>query len=238
MPLQKTSKDFFYKYIKIFKNILKSTFFYCRAPFLLKCERLHSIMNMAIKGQCNLPSIAKRSIMQTVTKITFVIFEDIEIEQYWTQTLQPVRNRFMELVNNDNFPKAYHQEEVRLAVIDVLECLIGIVQLLFFFYCCLCEKKQYRTECLNPFVSLSGAVSGCRNKKYFRSEIPRSMFNQVFPVLNELPKLLSMYHNYQQIVQLILEMFWTCSQKIVYLLKKASSSNSDKFYNVCNKYYN
>lgn len=54
------------------------------------------------------------------------------------------------------------------------------------------------------------------------SPIVAPVYQHTFPILAELPKILSLYHNYQDIVQLILELFNEYT-KILFFLSEVSS---------------
>ena len=45
-------------------------------------------------------------------------------------------------------------------------------------------------------------------------------FQYIYSILNELPRLLTLYHNYQQIVQLILELLGEFSNNMLFLKKQ------------------
>lgn len=55
---------------------------------------------------------------------------------------------------------------------------------------------------------------------------PISMYMRA--VLSECPRLLTLYNNYQQLVQLIIELFYDCSKGLLHFL-----SNADSFIELC-----
>ncbi|CAD1472640.1 unnamed protein product, partial [Heterotrigona itama] len=144
-----------------------------KADYVLKSERFGNIINLAIKGQHDFPLVVKKGLMQAVVQVAITVQNKID-QSYWTQTLQPLLDKFKQITSNDKFLQCYHQEEIKIQVIDVLECFIGVAQ-------------------------------GARG-----SEIGL-LYQYIQPVLRELPNLISLYHNYQDIVQLILELLFECT---------------------------
>ncbi|KAK1126040.1 hypothetical protein K0M31_005568 [Melipona bicolor] len=144
-----------------------------KADYVLKSERFGNIINLAIKGQHDFPQVVKKGLMQAVVQVAITVQNKID-QSYWTQTLQPLLDKFKQITSNDKFLQCYHQEEIKIQVIDVLECFIGVAQ-------------------------------GARG-----SEIGL-LYQYIQPVLCELPNLISLYHNYQDIVQLILELLFECT---------------------------
>lgn len=67
----------------------------------------------------------------------------------------------------------------------------------------------------NCHLILIGIVQGAE------SAIVAPVYRHTFPILAELPKLLSLYHNYQDIVYLILELFNEYT-KILFFLSEVS----------------
>ncbi|OAD58633.1 Exportin-4, partial [Eufriesea mexicana] len=141
-----------------------------RANYVLKSERFGHIINLATKGQREFPQVIKRGLMQTVVQVAAATESNID-QTYWTQTLQPLLDRFKQITSNEKFLQCYHQEEIKIQVMDILECFIGVAQ---------------------------GALG---------SKI-ESLYQYIEPVLREVPNLISVYHNYRDIVQLILELLF------------------------------
>lgn len=67
----------------------------------------------------------------------------------------------------------------------------------------------------NQYLIEIGVVQGAE------SPIVAPVYQHTFPILAELPKMLSLYHNYQDIVQLILELFNEYT-KILFFLPNVS----------------
>ncbi|XP_076244217.1 exportin-4 isoform X2 [Calliopsis andreniformis] len=132
---------------------------------MYKSERFKSIIDLAVKGRYDLPHTVRRGLMQVVTDVGF----RREEPNYWLQTLQPLQDRCKRLIYNEKFLQFYQREDIRIEIIDILECFIGVVRGIWY------EKIE-------------------------------SIISYLLVILQELPNLLSLYHNYQEIVILILEL--------------------------------
>ncbi|KAL0106778.1 hypothetical protein PUN28_015377 [Cardiocondyla obscurior] len=161
-----------------------------RAHCLSKSEQFTYIIELAMKGQYDFPQVIKRGLMRAVVHAGSVV-QNTE-QYYWSRTLESLQNRFTQLISSDNFMSSYHEERIKVQIIDILESCIGVVQ---------------------------GA----------ESPIVAPVYQHTFPILVELPKILSLYHNYQDIVQLILELFNEYT-KILFFLTEA---NSIRVYETC-----
>ncbi|KAJ8785682.1 hypothetical protein J1605_007279 [Eschrichtius robustus] len=49
-------------------------------------------------------------------------------QQYWTEVLQPLQQRFLRVINQENFPQMCQQEEVKQEITATLEALCGIAE--------------------------------------------------------------------------------------------------------------
>lgn len=90
----------------------------------MKSERFGHIINLATKGHREFPQIIKRGLMQTVVQVVAATQNNID-QSYWTQTLQPLLDRFKQITSNEKFLQCYHQEEIKIQLMDILECFIG-----------------------------------------------------------------------------------------------------------------
>ncbi|XP_018403866.1 PREDICTED: exportin-4-like [Cyphomyrmex costatus] len=172
--------------IKLLISLVNSR---ARTSCLLTSEQFNYIIELAIKEQYDFPQIIKRGLMRTVVHAGIVL--ENNDQYYWSRTLQTLQNRFTQLISSDNFMSTYHEERIKIQIIDILESCIGVV---------------LGTE--SPIVA--------------------PVYQYTFPILAELPKILSLYHNYQDIVQLILELFNEYT-KIVFL----SDADSMRVYETC-----
>lgn len=92
--------------------------------------------------------------MRAVVTVGAAIQDANNKQQYWAQTLQPMQNRFQELVSNADFPRSYHQEEVRVQIVDILESSIG---------------KFHETHFLKESVNVSRIRHKCTNNNKSRT---------------------------------------------------------------------
>lgn len=164
-----------------------------KASCLLKSEQFKYIIELATRGQYDFPQIIKRGLMHAIVQAGTVVQNTSTEQYYWSQTIEALQNRCTQLISNDNFMSSYHQEEIKIQIIDILESFIGIVQ----------------------------GVQGPTTK---------SIYRYTCPILVELPKLLSLYHNYQNIVQLILELFCEYTRSVLLFLPEAEST---RVYEIC-----
>jgi hypothetical protein len=92
-----------------------------RATYVLNSKGLESIINLATKEH-DLPQVVKRGLMRSVVQVGL----DAEVDQsYWLHTLQPLIDKFKQIISNEKFLQCYHQEEIKIQVIDILERFIG-----------------------------------------------------------------------------------------------------------------
>ncbi|KAJ8667435.1 hypothetical protein QAD02_009098 [Eretmocerus hayati] len=155
-----------------------------KARHLTRLDGFGELVELATKGGSDLPQDAKRGLMRAIVAVG-IVFIDTDTP-YFEQVLQPLQERFKNIVCHADFPREYHQEQIRAQIMDLLEAFIG-------------------------------ACKGVTNMTV------TPIFQHTCNVLSELPKLLTLYHNYQQIVQLILDLFCECSKSMLYFLKDANS---------------
>lgn len=71
------------------------------------------------------------------------------------------------------------------------------------------QEEHIKTEVINILESLIGICTGSQVVTV------QNLFNFLSPILSELPVLLNLYHNYQLVVQLILELFCECAKRML-----------------------
>lgn len=148
---------------------------------LVKSERFGNLVELATKP--DLPQEAKRGLMGSIVRVGHVFTDSERTQQYFLQILQPLQNRFKDIICNSEFPRNYHQEAVRVQIMDILESCVGVAQ-------------RVTMQTIMP------------------------IYNHLGSILAELPRLLSLYHNYQQIVQLIIELFSECAKSVLFFMDK------------------
>lgn len=77
-----------------------------------------------MKGQYDFPQVVKRGLMRAVVHAGSVIMPE---QYYWSRTLEVLQNRFTQLISSDNFMTSYHEEQIKVQFIDILESCIGNV---------------------------------------------------------------------------------------------------------------
>ena len=100
-------------------------YIFYRTAGLLKSEHFGRLVDLATKAHFDLSQIAKRGLTKAIVQVGAAIQDVNNKEQYWSQTLQPLQNRFKELVSHESFSRIYHQEDVKIQMIDLLESFIG-----------------------------------------------------------------------------------------------------------------
>ncbi|XP_014203920.1 exportin-4-like [Copidosoma floridanum] len=156
---------------------------------LIKSERFGNLVELSKSHE--LPQAAKRGLMKAIIQVSVVLTDNERLQQYYGQVLQPLQDRFKGIICHADFPRNYHQEEIRVQIIDLLESFIGVAQ------------------------GISNTIV-----------IPISQY--IYTILSECPRLLTLYNNYQQIVQLIIELFYDCSKGLMHFL-----SNVNNFTELC-----
>lgn len=87
-----------------------------------------------------------------------------------------------------------------------------------------CHSEEVRAQIYDILETFVGVAQGASERAI------GPIFQYTSSVLNELPKLLTLYHNYQQIVQAILELFTECSKSMLSYLNRTESV---RFYEIC-----
>ncbi|KZC13861.1 Exportin-4 [Dufourea novaeangliae] len=180
--------------IKLLTSLLNSP---KKLTSVLKSERYVRIWNLALNGQHDFPQKVKRGLMQAVIQGGIATPNATAEGGYWSQALQPLQDRYKRITTDEKFLKSYHQEEIKIQIIDILECAIG-------------------------------AAQGIQHILGSRS---RTLFRYMYPILEKLPHLLSLYHNYQEIIQLILELLSECTGPAI--LSSLSDIEAEQMYQIC-----
>jgi len=94
-----------------------------RTSCLSTSEQFTCIIELATKGQYDLPQIIKRGLMRAVVHAGIVL-QNTE-QHYWSRTLEALQNRYTQLISSDNFMSSYHEEPIKVQIIDILESCIG-----------------------------------------------------------------------------------------------------------------
>jgi len=184
---------------------------------LLKCEQYNHVIELATKGQRDFPASVKRGLMQVVVQAAVAVHNKVMEGYYWSQTVIYVEQRCTELISSNNFTSSYHQDEIRVQVIDILDSLIGnlyIAKYLSQFY--RLAIHVYLMFYLIFEMTRTGILQGAQKP------ISEIVHRLTYPMLVKLPELLVLYHNYRDIVQLILEVLSVYTKDIILHLSEAS----------------
>ncbi|GFQ78908.1 exportin-4 [Trichonephila clavata] len=158
-----------------------------RGDKAIQCASLLNLVKKQSSGAYhNLPTAAKRSILKSLVIVgTANKISDVK-EKYWTELLKPLQDRFNNVMCSPTFPQAYQTKEVQAEVMDLIECLTGV-------------------------------VDGCT----------LTNLTDLLPVLNplfeNLVKLVDLYHNYNEIVVMIFQVFCVSAKRILCYLNQAGA---------------
>ncbi|XP_058796622.1 exportin-4-like [Phymastichus coffea] len=157
-----------------------------KSQTLLKTERFGNLVELAMKS-FGLPQVAKRGLMKAIVLVGCALKDNERSRQYFSQILEPLQNRFKEIICNVEFPRNYHSEQIRVQMVEIIESYIGVAK----------GVTSNTAKIVTPYA---------------------------YSILGEFPRMLTLYHNYQEIVQLILE----CSK--VFLCFLSDSDNVLEIY--------
>lgn len=150
-----------------------------KSEYIVKSEGLWNLIKLQatiLPGV--LPTNIRKELFKGFILAGSCLTRDSERDDFYKQILKPVEQRLKEILCQENLNRIYHQDHIKVELIDIVEKLIGISQ---------GSKK--------PTIPL--------------------VFDFLSPILSELPVILGMYHNYQVIVQLILELFGQCAKNML-----------------------
>ncbi|KAH0517800.1 Exportin-4 [Microtus ochrogaster] len=73
-------------------------------------------------------SPVQRTLMKALVLGGFAHMDTETKQQYWTEVLQPLQQRFLRVINQENFQQMCQQEEVKQEITATLEALCGIAE--------------------------------------------------------------------------------------------------------------
>ncbi|XP_067013326.2 exportin-4 isoform X2 [Anabrus simplex] len=165
-----------------------------KGTYTLKSKGFWNIVQLQNKMEKgSLPQAAKRGLFKALVQGGAAV-EDVNSRvEYWVQVLKPLQDRFKNIIMQENFNRIFHEENIKLEIIDILESFIGVAQ---------------------------------------GSQVPtvHSLFVFLNPMLSEFSTLVGVYHNYRQVVELILELYCECARSMLCYL---SQSDSRRIYESC-----
>ncbi|XP_043929121.1 exportin-4 [Protopterus annectens] len=102
-----------------------------RANLVIQCENWWNLAKQFASRNPPLhllSSSVQRTVMKALVLGGFAHMDSETKQQYWTEVLQPFQQRFMNVINQENFQQICQQEEVKQEIIATLEALCGIAE--------------------------------------------------------------------------------------------------------------
>ncbi|KAM8857681.1 exportin-4 isoform 1-T1 [Synchiropus picturatus] len=102
-----------------------------RANIVVQCE---SWWNLAKQFASRSPplhllsSSVQRTLMKALVLGGFANMDSENKQQYWAEVLHPLQQRFLNLINQENFAQICQEEPVKLEIVATLEALCGIAE--------------------------------------------------------------------------------------------------------------
>ncbi|XP_036152458.1 exportin-4 isoform X4 [Myotis myotis] len=102
-----------------------------RANLVIQCENW---WNLAKQFATRSPPLnflsspVQRTLMKALVLGGFAQMDTETKQQYWTEVLQPLQQRFLRVINQENFQQMCQQEEVKQEITATLEALCGIAE--------------------------------------------------------------------------------------------------------------
>ncbi|XP_023408881.1 exportin-4 isoform X2 [Loxodonta africana] len=102
-----------------------------RANLVIQCENWWNLAKQFARRSPPLnflSSPVQRTLMKALVLGGFAHMDTETKQQYWTEVLQPLQQRFLRVINQDNFQQMCQQEEVKQEITATLEALCGIAE--------------------------------------------------------------------------------------------------------------
>ncbi|XP_064413937.1 exportin-4 [Latimeria chalumnae] len=102
-----------------------------RANLVVHCENWWNLAKQFASRQPPLnllSSSVQRTLMKALVLGGFAHMETETKQQYWTEVLHPLQQRFLNVINQENFQQICQEEEVKQEIIATLEALCGIAE--------------------------------------------------------------------------------------------------------------
>ncbi|KAK1169631.1 exportin-4 [Acipenser oxyrinchus oxyrinchus] len=102
-----------------------------RANVVIQCENWWNLAKQFANRTPPLHSLSgsvQRTLMKALVLGGFAHMDSEAKQQYWTEVLQPLQQRFMNVINQENFQQICQEEEVKQEIIATLEALCGIAE--------------------------------------------------------------------------------------------------------------
>ncbi|XP_044524907.1 exportin-4 [Gracilinanus agilis] len=102
-----------------------------RANLVIKCENWWNLAKQFARRSPPLhllSSSVQRTLMKALVLGGFAHMDTDTKQQYWTEVLQPLQQRFLNVINQENFQQICQEEEVKQEITATLEALCGIAE--------------------------------------------------------------------------------------------------------------
>ncbi|XP_014029519.1 exportin-4 isoform X1 [Salmo salar] len=102
-----------------------------RANIVVQCENWWNLAKQFASRSPPLDllsSSVQRSLMKALVLGGFAHMDSDTKQQYWTEVLHPLQQRFLNLINQENFPQICQEESVKREIVATLEALCGIAE--------------------------------------------------------------------------------------------------------------
>lgn len=102
-----------------------------RANIVIQCENWWNLAKQFASRSPPLnllSSSVQRTLMKALVLGGFAHMDSDTKQQYWTEVLQPLQQRFLNVINQENFQQICQEEDVKREIIATLEALCGIAE--------------------------------------------------------------------------------------------------------------
>ncbi|XP_028969424.1 exportin-4 isoform X1 [Esox lucius] len=102
-----------------------------RANIVVQCENWWNLAKQFASRSPPLDllsSSVQRTLMKALVLGGFAHMDSDTKLQYWTEVLHPLQQRFLNLINQENFPQICQEENVKREIVATLEALCGIAE--------------------------------------------------------------------------------------------------------------
>ncbi|XP_029458385.1 exportin-4 isoform X6 [Rhinatrema bivittatum] len=102
-----------------------------RANLVIQCENWWNLAKQFARRSPPLhflSSPVQRTLMKALVLGGFAHMDTETKQQYWTEVLQPLQQRFLNVINQENFQQICQEEEIKQEITATLEALCGIAE--------------------------------------------------------------------------------------------------------------
>lgn len=88
-------------------------------------DNYRALVDLTVNNQ-DLPQTAKRNLMLVIVKAAYIYSDKYKVKEYYAETFGPLLCRFQNIIYPPVFQQNFHQEEIRVQIVHILECLVGL----------------------------------------------------------------------------------------------------------------